>query len=238
MARSDAYKQSIPSPVKAYLSWSSNDKCFTYYDKESQSNKKVTVPLQFIHCEEFASIRGFHDKSQSSIWSNEIKDTRKEEFFVRSFKSQGNLVSGIYQNIKAEIQSLGGHYNLSLYAVIDGKLLNLSFKGAVLQAWSNFATENRKRFLTNYVDIVGASDEKKGSVKYSIPTFALGKEIPADVSKNADAVYDELTAYLSARKEGSNSSEELVHAEQEPEPLVAPKFDDAMSKEDVSDLPF
>jgi hypothetical protein len=237
MARSDAYKQSLPSPVKNYLSWSSNDKCFTYYDKESGTTKKVAVPLRFIHCEEFASIKGFHDKSQSSIWSNEIKDTRKEELFVRSFKSQGNLVSGIYQDIKADILSLGGHYNLSMYAIVGDKLVNFAFKGAVLQFWSDFAKDNRKKFLTNYIEITGASDEKKGSVKYSVPVFALGAEIPAKESANADTLYDELKAYLASRKE-SSSSEELVHAEQEAEPLVTPKFDETYSKEDVSQLPF
>jgi hypothetical protein len=237
MARSDAYKQSLPSPVKTYLAWSSNDKCFTYYDKESGTTKKVTVPLQFIHCEEFASIKGFHDKSQSSIWSNEIKDTRKEELFVRSFKSQGTLVSGIYQDIKADILSLGGHYNLSMYAIIGDQLINFAFKGAVLQFWSDFAKDNRKKFLTNYIDIVGASDEKKGSVKYSVPVFTLGGEISAKDSAKADVIYDDLKAYLSARKE-SSSSEEIVHAEQEAEPLVTPKFDETYSKEDVSQLPF
>jgi len=209
MARSDAYATTAQSPVKKYLSWSSNEKCFTYWDKEAKENKKLPIPVKFIHYDEMATIKGWHDASGSGIYSNEVKSTKNEPFSVRAFKG-GEIANGLYQDIKSKVNSAGGDYHVSLYAELNGEIVNFSFKGAALMTWSDFAKENRKSFLGNYINVVGALDAKKGSVKYSTPVFQIGASIEASASDLADKNYDGLKDYFNARKSNSNSAADEV----------------------------
>ena len=238
MARSDAYAATTQSPVKKYLSWSSNEKCFTYWDKEAKENKKLPLPTKFIHYDEMSTIKGWHDASGSGIYSNEIKSTKTEPLSVRAFKG-GEIASGLYQDIKSKVNSAGGDYHVSLYAELNGEIVNFSFKGAALMTWSDFAKENRKLFLANYVNVVGALDAKKGSVKYSIPVFQIGDKIEASVSDLSDKNYDELTSYFKARKANSASASEEVQSHTA-EAIFAPKddFPTTAFEDASSELPF
>jgi len=233
MARSDAYKTAVESPVTAYLNWSSNDKCFTYWNKETSQMSKVALPVTLIHFDEFATIKGFHDKSNSSIFSNEVKSTKFEELTVRSYKG-GELAKGLYADIKAKVNEIGGSYHTSLYALSNGKIINIAMKGAVVQAWSEFTKENRKNFLGNFIEINSSLDAKKGSVKYSVPVFTIGKAIPADVSAKADESYDALVAYFKDRKANAQSQQSDLVAEEIPA-LVA---SEAPSQDEFDGLPF
>jgi hypothetical protein len=237
MARSDAYATTTQSPVKKYLSWSSNEKCFTYWDKEAKENKKLPIPVKFIHYDEMATIKGWHDASGSGIYSNEVKSTKAEPFSVRAFKG-GEIANGLYQDIKSKVNSAGGDYHVSLYAELNGEIVNFSFKGAALMTWSDFAKENRKSFLGNYVNVVGALDAKKGSVKYSTPVFQIGASIEASASDLADKNYDGLKDYFNARKSSNNSAAEEVSSytiEVPQQESSIPSFDEPA---DSSLLPF
>lgn len=198
MARADAYSEAVKSPVTKYVTWSSNDKCFSYYDKEKKENMLLKLPIKLIHFRDFASVKGFHDSSQSSIYSNEVVSVKNEELVVRSFKG-GELLRGLYSDIKLKLKEIGGKYNMSMYSMIDGELVNLSIGGAILQHWSDFSKENRGKFLTNYINIDSALDLKKGSVKYSVPVFSLGGAIESEVSNKADKLDDELIEYFNKR---------------------------------------
>lgn len=239
MARSDAYAGVIQSPVKKYLSWSSNEKCFTYWDKEAKENKKLSLPVKFIHYDEFATIKGWHDPSNSGIYSNEVKSTKTEKLVVRTFNNK-ILADGLYQDIKPSVNSAGGDYHVSLYAEMNGEIINISLKGAALGTWSNFSKDHRKFFLGSYINVIGAQDEKKGSVKYSVPVFQVGDGIEADVKASADNRYDDLVAYFKARKASGNSNTEEVSTPH-PEPIMPPQessipaFDEPV---DSSELPF
>jgi len=232
MARADEYKSKTESPVKKYLSWSSNEKCFTYWDKESQSNKKMEVPFSFVHLSDMSCIKGWHDASSSGIYSNEVKNTTKEELNVRAFKG-GDLIKGMYRDIKEKVNALGGDYHASIYGFANGEIVNISFKGASLKAWSDFATESRSLFLSSLINVSGALDAKKGSVKYSVPIFVIGTGISLSVSEEAEDAHTVLSNYFSAR---------VVSAESHPLEVVAqetniPKFEDAPVFED-NPLPF
>jgi hypothetical protein len=240
MARSDAYFGVIQSPVKKYLSWSSNEKCFTYWDKEAKETKKLSLPVKFIHYDEFATIKGWHEPSKSGIFSNEVKSTKTEKLVVRTFNNK-ILADGLYQDIKPSVNSAGGDYHVSLYAELNGEIINISLKGAALGTWSNFSKDHRKFFLGSYINVIGAQDEKKGSVKYSVPVFQVGDKIEAEVSASSDKNYDELVSYFKARKASGNSTADEVSAPQ-PEPIMPPAqesfipaFDEPA---DSSELPF
>ena len=238
MARSDAYATTAQSPVKKYLSWSSNEKCFTYWDKEAKENKKLPLPVKFIHYDEMATIKGWHDASGSGIYSNEIKSTKTEPLSVRAFKG-GEIASGLYQDIKGKVNASGGDYYVSLYAELNGEVVNFSFKGAALMTWSNFSKENRKSFLGNYISVATASDEKKGSVKYSVPVFTIGGIIEQSTSDSSDKNYDELVAYFKARKANSAAASEEVQSHTA-EAIFAPKddFPTTAFEDASSELPF
>lgn len=236
MARSDAFSQKAQSPVKKYISWASNEKCFMYYDRELKIDRKVELPITLVYFDSFASIKGFHDPSQSSIYSNEVKSTKNEILTVRSFKV-GDLVSGLYQDIKSKVDDLGGHYNASIYAMLDGEIVNISMKGAVLQHWSDFGKANFKKFLTNEILINTHLDAKKGSVKYSVPVFELGGEISKEDSVLGDKLYDELAAYFVARKSDSASYESTA-VEAEVESNIPTFAEPEIVNEDDNTLPF
>jgi hypothetical protein len=229
MARADAYTESVKSPVKKYLSWSSNDKCLTYWDKDAKENKQLKLPLQLIHFAEYGTIKGWHDASGSGIYSNEVSSSKGEELTVRAFKAKGELAKGLYQDIKEKVVALGGKYNLSLYALINGEIVNISLQGSALQAWSKFATDSKKSFLGNFIDIKSAEELKKGSIKYSVPAFTVGGIIPLEVSEKADKDYDALVDYFKARSSNTPHVEEIHAEEVQPNILATPE---------VSDLPF
>ena len=212
MSRADNYKPMIESPVKKYLSWSSNDKCFKYYDKEQAKDVLVKIPLTFIHLDELATIKGWDEKSESGIYSNEVRSTRLEELNVRSFKG-GELIKGIYQDIKLRVQGAGGVFHTSIYVYLNGEVVNLSFKGAALMGWSDFAKENRKSFLGNTIEILTAADGKKGAVKFSTPVFTLGQPIGLTENEKAESAYGLLKSYLDAKKVQPELPVEAIVAE-------------------------
>lgn len=231
MARADAYSEAVKSPVTKYVTWSSNDKCFSYYDRDKKENVSLKLPIRLIHFRDFASVKGFHDTSQSSIYSNEVSSVKNEQLIVRSFKG-GELIKGLYADIKLKLKDLGGKYNMSMYAMVDGELVNISIGGAILQHWSDFSKDNRSKFLTNYINVDSALDLKKGSVKYSVPVFSLGATIDAKVSASADKLDDELLEYFKKRSQ-SVSETPIAHEEVAPlEPSVE------ILSEKVDDLPW
>lgn len=236
MARSDAYSVKAETPVKKYIKWSSNKKCFTFYDKNLKTERDVKLPLTLIYFDSYSSIKGFSDKSQSSIYSNEIKSTKTEPLFVRSFKG-GEIVSGLYQDIKLKVTEEGGHYNASVYAMLEGEIINIEMKGAVLQHWSNFTKDNFKKFLKNEIVIKTALDAKKGAVNYSVPVFTLGGDISDANGKQGDILFDELQAYFVARKAQGNVDDQQ-HNVQAEEPSPIRTFEEPVFETEDNPLPF
>lgn len=235
MPRSDAYSQKVESPVARYVSWSSNEKSFVYYDKEKGKDVALKLPLTVVHLDEFGTIKGFHEKSNSSIYSNEIKSSKKEEFNVRSWKSPVSLAVGLYSQIKPTVTAIGGHYCVSIYVLIKGEIFNLSMKGSSLQHWSEFTKANRDKFLTHSIVIAGALNLKKGAIAYSVPDFQVGEALDSKLLQESDEKFDTLQAYFKARKSGGQI--ESVEAE---EVIATPeRFKDEPVQHEVDDvLPF
>lgn len=60
------------NPARKFLEWKSDDKCFSYYDKEKKENVKVELPLTFVILEHYHTVKGWNDKSESGIYANEV----------------------------------------------------------------------------------------------------------------------------------------------------------------------
>lgn len=184
------------NPTTKYLEWKSNDKAFSYYDKEASQNVKLELPLKFLFLQHYHTVKGWNDASESGIWANEVFYIGSEEMTVRAFKG-GEIASGLYKDIKAKVNSAGGRYHRSIYIMLeDGSLANLSLKGAGVKEWSDFMEANKNLVDNQWVEVNDAKDAKKGSVKYSTPNFTIGKNLSAKESASADNVARELQDYM------------------------------------------
>lgn len=186
------------NPTKKYLDWKSNNKSFEYYDKEAGEKVSVDLPLKFVFLQHYHTVKGWHDASQSGIYSNEVFYIGSEEMNVKSFKG-GAIASGLYKDIKVDLMNAGAKYHRSVYVMLeDGTIANVSMKGAVVKEWSDFIEVNKSLVDTKWVEISSTKDQKKGSIKYSTPEFKLGGDLNSDDIKNADRSAELLKEYLDA----------------------------------------
>jgi hypothetical protein len=186
------------NPTSRYLEWKSNDQAFQFYDKNAGENIKVELPLKFLFLQHYHTVKGFNEASNSGIYANEVFYIGSEEMNVRSHKG-GKIVSGLYKDIKPKVLAEGGKYHRSVYAMLeDGSIINLSFKGAVVSEWSTFMDENKNNVDNAWIEVNEAKQMKKGSVKYSVPQFTLGKAITKQQSDVADDAASRLKAHFDA----------------------------------------
>jgi hypothetical protein len=179
-----------------------------WYNKDTEQNVKIDGPFTFLLLDELSTVKGWHEGSESSIYANEVRDTRQEALVVKAFKG-GELASGIYATIRDRIGAVGGHYHASLYvAYKEGeelKLGNLGLKGAAARTWMDFkkATPTKKdpngksvkAYFVDAVTITGSDQQKKGATLFRVPKFAL-KEVSAATNAQASALDVELQAFL------------------------------------------
>ena len=190
-------EQKSTNPTSKFLEWKSNNKSFSYYDKENKQNVEVKLPLTFLVLEEYHTIKGFSDADQTGIYSNEILQISAEEFEVKTFK--GRIISkGTYSDIKGSVNAAGGNYHKSIYAVTkEGDLINISIKGAAVSKWSQFTEKGAWKRLTNeWVTIEDAEDHKKGMVAYSTPNFKFNTSLSDYEFKIVEARANELEFYM------------------------------------------
>ena len=186
------------NPTKRYLDWKSNNKSFEYYDKEAKEKVSVELPLKFVFLQHYHTVKGWHDASQSGIYSNEVFYIGSEEMNVKSFKG-GSIASGLYKDIKVDLMNAGAKYHRSVYVMLeDGTIANISMKGAVVKEWSDFIDVNKSLVDTKWVEVSSTKDQKKGSIKYSTPEFKLGGDLNPNDIKNADRSAEMLKEYLDA----------------------------------------
>lgn len=172
-----------------------------YYDKTLAENVTVPLPFTFILLDETATVKGWHDSSDSGIYANEVRDTRQEVFVVKAFKG-GELASGHWAAIRDRVGAFGGHFVANLYIAYRGadkalQIGSLQFKGAALKSWMDFRKASRKALYEKAVAITGFDEGKKGKVVYRTPKFAL-KDISEASNKEAVALDVELQDYLKA----------------------------------------
>lgn len=184
------------NPTSKYLEWKSNDKSFSYYDKEAGENVKVELPLKFLFLQNYHTVKGWNDASESGIYSNEVFYIGSEPMTVRSFKG-GVIAEGLYKDIKPTITAAGGKYNRSIYVMLeDGTVANISLKGSGVRQWSDFMEANKNVIDNQWIEVLTSNDEKKGSIKYSTPEFTVGANLTKQDSAKADDVAAELKTYL------------------------------------------
>jgi hypothetical protein len=196
--RAKAFQAPLSNPAKRFLEWKSNDKCFSFYDKEKKENVSVPLPFKFLVLDQLHTVSGWNDATSSGIFSNEVKFISKQVMTVKPFKGN-EIAKGLYADIKEKVKNAGGHYVKSIYIMLeDGTLANIQLKGSAVQQWGEFTNKSLSRLPEEWVVVDKAVDGKKGAVKYTTPGFTFGGSLSDEQANQADLVFDELETYLKA----------------------------------------
>ena len=205
------------NPATKFLEWKSNDKNFAYYDKTLKQNVPIPIPFKFQFLEHFHTVKGWHDASESGIYSNEVKFISKETLKVRAFKG-GEVAEGLYSEIRGKIRDAGGKYFRSVYVIDEsGDIVQLQLKGACVSAYSDFMSENENRVEGAWIEVKTVSDHKKGATKYSTPDFTIGKAFTAAENSLANSKYLDIVSYFESKTEKVELEEAKPEAPEEDE---------------------
>ena len=115
------------SPVKRYLSFAGNKGQVKFYDKEhkdADEKGNVYLPsIDLIVLDIKASVSGYNEKASSGVSSNLLDpySTGKEEFIVKTKSNgkYGEVLRGIWKDIKADADQFGGKYTTNIFALAD-----------------------------------------------------------------------------------------------------------------------
>lgn len=194
--RKQAFSQPQTNPSTKFIEWKSNDKCFSFYDRETSANVSIQLPFKFLVLDELHTVKGWNDASSSQINSNEVKFISRDEMTVKPFKGN-EIAKGLYKDIKEKIKAAGGHYVKSVYCMLeDGSIANLQLKGAACQSYGDFTAKTRSRLTDEWVVVAKAVEGKKGAVKYTTPDFTFDKSLSESEADLADEAFNTLEAYL------------------------------------------
>lgn len=187
-----------PNPAVRLFEWNGEHGTVRFYDKDAKQNTDVPLPFAFLLLDELASVRGWHDASESGIYSNEVRDTRTDILVVKSFKG-GTLADGLYKDIKDRVNTLGGQFVANCYIAFkqNGALAigSMRFKGSALGAWMEYRKAHRGDLYNKAIDITGYTEGKKGRIVFRVPTFAA-REVSAEMNNAAVALDHELQEWL------------------------------------------
>jgi hypothetical protein len=196
--------ETAKNPATKFLSWKSNDKAFSYYDKEKEENVLIQLPFKFLFLDQLQSVKGWSDALSGQIISNEVKTVSDQELTavcyhknVKGESTKTTIAKGLYKDIKDAVVSAGAKYHKSIYVMLeDGTLANIQLKGACVKEWGDFFNRSKKRLADEWVIVKKVNDGKKGAVKFTTPNFEFERSLTEDESLQADSVFDELDAYL------------------------------------------
>jgi len=219
------------NPATKFLEWDSEKACFEYWDKEKKANVTVKLPIRGYVLDELATVKGYSNKTQNGIWSNEVKDITKQSLSVKSKDKSGKLTviaEGKWSDIKEIVKAGGGKYTRSLYfAMLNDKeeyeIVNLQLKGAAFSGWLNFVNENKNAVLTAEIVCADFTKEKNGATKYTIPVFTA-EEASEEGNKAAIELDIELQVYLREYFDKTQNATEYV--------------EDTVTSSAIDELPF
>lgn len=221
MSRSNP-SEHLSNPATRWFEWDGAKGGVRYYDKEAKTRVSVGSDFTFLFLDKLATIKGWHDPSQSGIYSNEVKDTTRDPMVVKAFKAPGSLAEGLYRDIKDRVVAAGGRFHTSLYIAYKNgasglSTANLMLKGGALGAWMEFERAHRADILKQAVRINGMTSGKKGSVTFHVPKFEVHPVSP-ETDKQAAGLDVELQTYLRAYLKKNVKDQAAEHGRDEPEP--------------------
>jgi len=240
MPRENPNGDRLQNPAKFFYSWSSDDGCFKYYDKETKKNVSVEVtakkPFVFLPLDVLSTVKGYCEADKSGYTANEVRDITKDILTVNTWSNgKSNLkASGIWSNIKDKIKAGGGKFSVSIYAAMkssDGfDIVNIQMYGAALNAWIDHAKENN--IYESAIAIRKSEEKKKGKIVWTVPVLEK-----LDVTQKTDDAAGELqkelkvyhTAYFA---KNASSVPQTAQEETKSEPAKETKSGRSSKKEE------
>jgi hypothetical protein len=189
----------LENPCKKFINWKGDKGLFVYYDKETEKELTMLLPVYFVWLDELATITGYCKKHDCGIYSNEVRKTTEEVLRIKTFKG-GESLTGIYANIKDKMLALGGSFTKSVYAMLVGEniapeLVNFKFHGSAFSGWLEKKFDPGKCTT----GIISYREETNGSINYKVPVFESFKLTP-EIDQQAIAMDMELQEYLKEYK--------------------------------------
>ena len=244
MSRSNPHEHAS-NPATRWLEWNGENGVVRYYDKDAKKNVDVGTEFGFVLLDELGSVRGWHEPSQSGIYSNEVRDTREDVLIVKSFKG-GTLAEGLYKDIKDRVNAVGGQFVANCYVGVKngGGALSIGsvrFKGAALGAWMEFRKQHRNELYAKGVRITGFTEGKKGRITYRMPVFKI-VELAKDTNDAAvtldKQLQEYLTGYLTKTKRDQAETVARHVSDEEVAAIGGSSFEDTPPPLTDDDIPF
>jgi len=153
----------VENPCKKFYKFNGQSWKFTFWNKEEWEEKELKFPIQFIILDELYSVTWWDNTSESAVYSNEIHYAN-EVLHVKSFK-WWLITSWLYKDIKNIVWDYG-QYTKSVYAYMNGELVNFQIKWSFLSEWINKKVRNDV-----WICIQWTEKRKNGSIQYLVPTI-------------------------------------------------------------------
>lgn len=228
-----------PNPAARWFEWAGNRGAVRYYDKEAKQTVDVPLPFTFLLLDELASVRGWHDASDSGISSNMVRDVRADVLVVKAAKG-GRIAEGHYRDIKDRVNAAGGNFTATLYIGFKGadgalQIGVLLLKGVALRSWMEFRQAHRSQVYEGAIAISGFTEGKKGSITYRAPEFrssGLTPETHAAAVKLDATVQAWLDSYFASRTDDQPAGDDHGDA-YEPPPQDEPVRAGAITDDDI-----
>lgn len=204
------------NPVEYKLEWVGHDEggYFSVWDRDQKREIVVKLPLRFAYLDTKKAVGGFYEAVSRSFFSNEIRNTRAQEFDVRYYKDGTShpVAKGLWADIKGEISGKGAKFCNMVYATLltstdeigGGSLVKIPLVGAASSAWIDLNIKDGESF-----EISGCTDEVKGRTKYRAPVFEkieITDEEGAIADEQDRALQEYFEAYSAQKKEESASA--------------------------------
>lgn len=226
MSREDNFKSRQTNPCNFKLTWDNSSAGFKVYDSEQKTNTKRPLPITFAIIDTYVSVTGFNEKANASNYSNEIKNLRTEPLNVKC--GTLTLASGLYGQIKGDLEKIGGKFTENLYVMFsNGKLGRIQLTGSNVKLWMDFKQKNGVNLTKNWITFNDAVEKTKGSIKWYEPTIVLDKPLTDKEDASAELLYDTLKAYKTADAEIQVAGR-IARSEATPDEAVA---EDAIPKD-------
>lgn len=186
----------LENPATKFIDF--RDGKFQYYDKETEKNIPVELPIYFVVLDELSTITGYCEKHNCGIYSNEVHRIGDEILNVRTFKG-GEQIIGKYKDISDAVARIGGKFTKSVYAMLvtkDGnELVHFKFRGAAFSGWLD------KKFNPEKYGVVITEtyEASKGKTLYQVPVFKAFN-LTEKVISEATEMDKMLQSYLKAYK--------------------------------------
>lgn len=195
MSRSNP-TETLTNPATKFIDWSGSEGKFKYYDKEKKENVFIDLPFTFIPLDILSTCKGYNEKEGVGYYSNEVRNTKKEPFTVRT--KNGIVMTALYEQVKEKLAPKGLKYVQSVYVAIRENnkelvIANLQLTGSALGPFIEFC--DGKKIEEIGVTVKSAKPMKKGATKYFEPVYEVITVSDA-TNKTAAELDAELQEYL------------------------------------------